>query len=109
MAWRCQVEPYLKALSSKVTRCEAGEFKIKNVKQKGWRVELEETVFFPEGGGQPGDSGTIKVNDKTVNVIYTFREGESAIHFCDEKVEPANVADLNINWTRRFDHMQQHS
>ena len=54
MAWRCQVEPYLKALSSKVLRCEAGEFKLKNVKRKGWKVELEETVFFPEGGGQPG-------------------------------------------------------
>ena len=85
MAWRCQIEPYLKKIKTNVIACEPGVTKIKNVKVKGFKVKLNETVFFPEGGGQPGDLGKIFWDNKSVNVIYTLREGEDAIHFCDEK------------------------
>ena len=68
MAWRCQVEPYLKSISSKVTKCESASYKLKNKKVQGFNVHIEETVFFPEGGGQPGDAGIIKDGDNiTVN------------------------------------------
>jgi Ser-tRNA(Ala) deacylase AlaX len=105
MAWRCQVEPYLRNISTSVRKCEPGEYKLKNQKLKGWKVELEETVFFPEGGGQPGDAG--KIN--STNVIYTYREGEKAIHFCEDKIETGVTAEIAIDWDRRFDHMQQHT
>jgi len=108
MAWRCQVEPYLKRIRTHVTACEPGVTKVKNAKVKGFKVKLNETVFFPEGGGQPGDSGKIFWDNKSVNVIYTLREGEDAIHLCDEKVDIGEV-EAEIDWKRRFDHMQQHS
>ena len=69
MAWRCQVEPYLKSISSKVTKCESSSYKLKNKKVQGFNVHIEETVFFPEGGGQPGDAGIIKTDDNiAVNI-----------------------------------------
>ena len=84
----------------------AGEFKLKNEKLKGWKVKTDATVFFPEGGGQPGDGGKITAAGKCVNVIYTYREGEAAVHFCDEEIE-TGPAELEIDWERRFDHMQE--
>ena len=73
MAWRCQVEPYLKSISSKVTKCESASYKLKNKKVQGFNVHIEETVFFPEGGGQPGDAGIIKDGDNiTVNTNYVI-------------------------------------
>ena len=68
MAWRCQVEPYLKSISSKVTKCESASYKLKNKKVQGFNVHIEETVFFPEGGGQPGDAGIIKSDNTTVSI-----------------------------------------
>ena len=78
MAWRCQVEPYLKSISSKVTKCESSSYKLKNKKVQGFNVHIEETVFFPEGGGQPGDAGIIKTDDNiavNINRIlkYSYR------------------------------------
>jgi len=110
MAWRCQVEPYLKSISSKVTKCESASYKLKNKKVQGFNVHIEETVFFPEGGGQPGDAGIIKADDNiTTNVLYTYRKGPDAIHFCDSEIEVGKSVELEIDWSRRFDHMQQHT
>ena len=74
MAWRCQVEPYLKEMSATVVKCEPASYKLKNKKINGFNVVLNETVFFPEGGGQPGDAGQIKAGDSSVNVLYTYRK-----------------------------------
>ena len=87
MAWRCQVEPYLKKLTTKVIKCEASTYLIDNKKTSGYSILLNETVFFPEGGGQPGDAGNITADGKDVNVLYTYRDGPDAIHFCDNQID----------------------
>jgi len=109
MAWRCQVEPYLKHLVTTVIKCEQSSYKINNKKTSGYNVLLSDTVFFPEGGGQPGDAGVLLAGSKAVNVLYTYRDGQNAIHFCDDQLDQGIEVDIKIDWNRRFDNMQQHT
>jgi Ser-tRNA(Ala) deacylase AlaX len=65
---------------------------------------LEDTVFYPEGGGQPCDLGTL--NGVAV-VDVQKREGEVR-HYLGQAVSEG-PASLSLDWARRFDHMQQHT
>ncbi|MDE7220689.1 MAG: alanyl-tRNA editing protein [Oscillospiraceae bacterium] len=74
--------------------------------EKGqWVVVLDRTAFYPEGGGQPADHGTLG----GVNVVDVREKDGEVLHFCDGKVDIGTVADGVIDWERRFDFMQQHS
>jgi alanyl-tRNA synthetase len=64
---------------------------------------LDRTAFYPEGGGQPGDRGTLGA----VKVIDTQERSGAVLHVLDRIVEPGEVS-AEIDWARRFDHMQQH-
>lgn len=65
---------------------------------------LENTVFYPTGGGQPHDTG--KLNGIRVTDVEE-RDGEIR-HYVEEPLN-ALVASGKIDWTRRHDHMQQHT
>lgn len=97
MAFACQRNSYLKELVSKVVSCT----QIKN----GYEVVLNDTVFFPEGGGQPDDQGKIG----EVSVQNVLRRGTDAIHITDAALNVGDELKCVIDWQRRFDHMQQHS
>lgn len=74
--------------------------------EKGqWAVVLDRTAFYPEGGGQPADHGTLG----GVNVVDVREKDGEVLHFCDGKVDKGAVVDGSIDWERRFDFMQQHS
>jgi len=110
MAWRCQIEPYLKTLQNvNVKHCSAGSYKFKNKKIECFKILLTETIFFPEGGGQPGDNGKITWGDDSSSVFYTVREGENAVHLCDKQVPEGTEVSLEVDWDSRFDNMSQHS
>lgn len=70
-----------------------------------WLVVLDKTCFYPEGGGQPTDTGTI--GDADVIEVHD-KEGE-IVHTVDRELKPGTAVIGRINWSRRFDHMQQHS
>ena len=49
----------------------------------GYDVVLDRTLFYPEGGGQPADAGTLSTDDVTVEVADVEREGEVIVHHAD--------------------------
>ncbi|PEK98711.1 alanyl-tRNA editing protein [Bacillus toyonensis] len=73
-------------------------------KEDNLYVVLNETAFYPTGGGQPYDTGTL--NGTLVTNVAEVN-GEIR-HFIAEQLETAEV-EGKINWERRFDHMQQHA
>lgn len=85
----------LQEFTACVTGCEETE--------KGWSVTLDATAFYPEGGGQACDLGTLG----DANVLDVRENGHQVVHLCDRPVS-GSVAG-KINWERRFDLMQQHS
>ncbi|XP_045210140.2 alanyl-tRNA editing protein Aarsd1-B-like [Mercenaria mercenaria] len=109
MALACQKDSYLKEFDTKVKSCNAAELKVtQNGKKevlKGYEVILEDTILFPEGGGQPDDRGMI--ND--VPVLRITRRGAEAVNFVMTEIPVGTEVHLIVDWTRRFDHMQQHS
>lgn len=92
---------------------------------EGFEVVLEDTVLFPEGGGQNTDKGTISSGDASFPVLHVFRrtageEGRlTAVHFIAaaasssaESACPLAAGDavrVSLDWGRRLDNMQQHS
>ena len=67
-------------------------------------VILDRTLFYPTGGGQPHDTGTLHA----AGVIDVIEEDEAVIHIVDGSV-PAGSVTGKVDWERRFDHMQQHT
>ena len=79
----------------------------------GPRIALDGTVFYPEGGGQPADTGTLTLPDGTVLHVTDVHESEGVLwHTVDAlpagAVEGAVVAEA-LDWEGRFDRMQQHT
>jgi len=75
---------------------------------KGGRVQvvLDTTAFYPTSGGQPFDTGTLG-GRKVLDVVD---DDDGAIrHVLDGPLEPGAAVTGVIDWTRRFDHMQQHT
>ncbi len=93
----CQRNSYLKELKSIVISC-------KKLADK-YHVILDDTVLFPEGGGQPYDKG--KIGDVAVERV--LRDGNKAVHVLSDAVTEGETYQCEIDWERRFDHMQQHS
>jgi alanyl-tRNA synthetase len=70
----------------------------------GFRVYLDQTAFYPTSGGQPFDTGLLG----GIEVTDVEEEGERIAHVLAAPL-PTNVAHGELDWTRRFDHMQQHT
>ncbi|MDO4975905.1 MAG: alanine--tRNA ligase-related protein [Eubacteriales bacterium] len=88
---------YLKEFNGKVLSC---------VEQEGtFRVILDQTAFYPEGGGQPAEGG--QLDDIEVFDVQEI-DGE-IVHFLKAPLEPGTTVHGVIDWERRFQLMQQHS
>ena len=78
-------------------------------------VILESTIFYPLGGGQPGDTGSLTAGGRIYRVTDTrYAEDKvSIIHFLDDEdlsaIQPGEMAELELNWERRYRHMRMHT
>jgi alanyl-tRNA synthetase len=75
----------------------------------GKRVVLDRTLFFPEGGGQPHDTGTLKAGDSVVKVTYVEKRKGIIFHHVDGKVKAGEVIHGRVDWDRRVGHMRHHT
>ena len=90
-------DPFQTEFTAVVLSCEEGE--------RGWQVTLDQTAFYPEGGGQPADHGVLG----GAAVTDTREKGGVIVHTCDRALLVGETVAGRIDWERRFDHMQQHS
>ena len=88
---------YTQDFTAVVASCEA----VKN----GFAVTLDRTAFYPEGGGQPADHGTLG----EARVLDVHEKDGVVTHLCDRALSVGAEVGGRIDWARRFDHMQQHS
>ncbi len=88
---------YIKEFDAQVLECRPAK--------DGFHVLLDESAFYPEGGGQPSDVGSLgKIQVKEVQE----KNGE-LLHYTDEPLTPGERVHGQIDWEHRFDLMQQHS
>ena len=90
-------DPFLKTFTATVLDCQPGK--------NGFVVTLDRTAFYPEGGGQPADQGTLD----GAAVTDVHEKNGVVLHNVDSAVEIGKTVTGVIDWARRFDHMQQHS
>jgi alanyl-tRNA synthetase len=65
---------------------------------------LDQTCFYPESGGQPADRGTLD----GIPVIHVLEKDDGIVHVLEKEIS-ADAVIGKIDWTMRFDHMQQHA
>lgn len=98
----CREDGYLKQCESVVVRLEAD------------KVALDRTVFYPLGGGQPGDTGVlVRENGDRIRVRDTIKDKDSGQlwHLLDEEIDLTDGEKLSaeIDWPRRYKLMRLHS
>jgi alanyl-tRNA synthetase len=94
-------DPYLRVFDATVTRAERRDDRV--------AITLDRTAFYPTSGGQPFDTGTLG----GLRVVDVIDEDDGSITHVVEpgtlNPEPGQPVSCEIDWVRRFDHMQQHT
>ena len=96
-------DPFLVKFEANVLSCEKGK--------KGFDIVLDRTAFYPEGGGQPFDTGRLESagGERKVKVLEVHSREDGIVHTCNHPLEAGTAVTGVIDWDRRFDLMQQHS
>ena len=98
-----RAEPYTRVCEARVSAVD------------GDSVRLDRTVFYPEGGGQPGDTGVLRTDDGTEFSVRDTRKGEGAddiLHLIDPDTPapvPGSRVIAELDWERRYRHMRMHT
>lgn len=92
------LEPYLASFKGMVVSCE--------IVDRHAHVVLDRTAFYPTSGGQPFDTGLLG-GLKVIEVID--REDGAIVHVVESALVAGVEVEGRVDWTRRFDHMQQHT
>ena len=97
-----QEDSFCRRFTAQVVACEPYK--------SGWRAELSRTAFFPEGGGQPCDLGTLQPQNGPEAQVLDVQESEGRVlHTLDAPLPVGESVTGEINWQRRRDAMEQHS
>src|SRR5687768_7720893 len=91
-------EPYRKTFAATVVSAETVDCRL--------LVTLDQTSFYPASGGQPFDTGILG-GAAVTDVID--RDDGTVVHAINGMLKPGEVVTGEIDWARRFDHMQQHT
>ncbi len=86
----------LKSCQAVVTACTESKGK--------YLIELDQTVFFPEGGGQLSDKGIIS----DAKVAHVAEKNGHILHECDKPLAVGSMVEAKLDWMVRLDRMQQH-
>ncbi|MFX0162449.1 MAG: alanyl-tRNA editing protein, partial [Candidatus Hodarchaeota archaeon] len=89
------------------------KFEAKIVKTSPSLLVLDKTAFYPRGGGQESDHGTLEIDSERFRVVDCFKKGSEVFH----KIEEENISTLKegeivrgeINWDRRYKMMRYHT
>ncbi|GAA5889028.1 hypothetical protein JCM8208_007748 [Rhodotorula glutinis] len=137
---KCQLDPLAATLETKVVRCDKVKPAAPAAPPKGlakgvakgkkapvpekhiqdtqdeWEVELLDTPLFPEGGGQPSDTGALVVLvdgqdgvQQRANVRQVVRRNLDAVHYVDTPLEVGTKVRVEVDMARRIDHQDQHT
>lgn len=88
---------HIKSFTAKVVDCRESE--------NGFEIILNQTAFFPEGGGQYADTG--KIGDADVTDVQIIND--EIVHFTNKALKIGDEINCEINWEQRFRRMQNHS
>lgn len=91
------LDAYATKFTAKVLECTEDK--------KNFKVVLDRTLFYPEGGGQPADMGTLG----GVKVLDVHEKDDIITHTTDKPLEVGAEVEGEIDWECRFDLMQNHS
>ena len=74
-------------------------------------IILDETIFYPEGGGQPGDEGKLVLNDETVSITGTKYIDGSIVHLTENssQFKINDKIKIILDWSKRYAYMQVHT
>lgn len=92
-------DSYLKEIDAKVVDVKDGKY-----------VMLNQTIFYPKGGGQPYDTGKIIKGKETYNVLYVGKfSGEISHEVNQLGLQPSDNVHCILNWNRRYKLMRSHT
>ncbi len=106
-------DAFLKEFEARVISCEP-ERAAGTDGPRRWEIVLDRTAFYPTSGGQPHDLGTlggvavVEVADAPNIADAPDAEHHTVVHYASAAIAPGLVRG-EIDWARRFDHMQQHT
>ena len=97
-----QKDSYLQEFSATITRADL----------ENNALILDQTAFYPGGGGQPADSGSLKVKDRVLPVIKARKIGPEVLHIIDGEIDSQFVGEQafgKLNWEYRYQLMRTHT
>lgn len=86
--------------------------RVEKVDPENNAIILDRTAFYPGGGGQPADSGSIRFNDVLLPVKRARKAGQDVLHIIDGEFDPANIGQEvtgQVDWERRYQLMRTHT
>lgn len=92
-----QTDSYLKSFSAAVLALQDGG------------LILDQTAFYPGGGGQPADNGFIRWRGQEIPLRKIEKKGETVLHFCDGGPQPGDEIEGVLDWERRYALMRTHT
>ena len=91
---------------SYLRECDANVVSVKD----GKYVILDQTIFYPKGGGQPWDTGKMSKDNETYNVVYVGKFSGNISHEVDPAgLEAGDKVHCTLNWERRYKLMRSHT